>query len=178
MWVSAQRTTGSATFDNEFGPCVSWQTYPHIKRHFDSGIMSNFEVSSIFTWMYADTASAACPAQSGSLAMTRITFADVICDAEKPCSLITAQEPESSFTMSPRSTTRPLYFRYFGSNSAFLRWHIFPISVAKWTLFFSLHASKIAFSFVPYCAQLHAGNSARCSHYLSTSVFASRFLIA
>ena len=34
--------------------------------------------------------------------------------------------------MSPRSTTRPLYFWYFGSISAFLRWQM-SINVAKWT---------------------------------------------
>ena len=35
--------------------------------------------------MSADTASAACPVQSGSLAMTSITFAAVICEADDPC---------------------------------------------------------------------------------------------
>ena len=37
---------------------------------------------------------------------------------EKGC---TAHDPESSFTMSPRSTTLLLYFQNCGSNSAFLR---------------------------------------------------------
>ena len=46
--------------------------------HSDFGILSNFRASSIFTWVLADTASAACPAQSGSLAITSITFAAVI----------------------------------------------------------------------------------------------------
>ena len=45
--------------------------------------------------------SAACPAHPGSLAA-------VICDADDPCSVNTAYDPESSFTMSPRSTTLPL----------------------------------------------------------------------
>ena len=40
------------------------------------------------------------------------------CDADEPCSANTAYEPESSFTVSPRSATRPLYFWYFGSNSS------------------------------------------------------------
>ena len=43
---------------------------------------------------------AACPSQSGSLAMTSITVAAVICDADDPCSVNTAEAPESSFTMS------------------------------------------------------------------------------
>ena len=38
-----------------------------------------------------------------------MTFAAVICDAD-PCSVNTAKDPELSFTISPRSTTRPLYF--------------------------------------------------------------------
>ena len=37
-----------------------------------------------------------------------MTFAAVICDAGDPGSVNTAQDSESSFTISPRSTTRPL----------------------------------------------------------------------
>ena len=47
--------------------------------------------------MYADTASAACPSQFGSLAMTSITFAAVIVEAVEHCSLNTAYALESSF---------------------------------------------------------------------------------
>ena len=47
-----------------------------------------------------------------------------VCDADEPCSVNTACEPESSFPISPRSTTQPLYFWYFGSYSAFLGWQI------------------------------------------------------
>ena len=43
------------------------------------------------------------------LVMSR-SFAAVICDADDPCSVNTAYDPESSFTMSSRSTTQPLYF--------------------------------------------------------------------
>ena len=39
-----------------------------------------------------------------------------------PCTVNTAYDTESSFTMSPRSTARPLDFWYWGSNSDFLRW--------------------------------------------------------
>ena len=48
-------------------------------------------------------------------------LAAVICAADDPYSVNTAYDPVSSFTMAPRSTIRPLYFWYFGSNSAFLR---------------------------------------------------------
>ena len=37
-------------------------------------------------------------------------LAAAMCDAEDPCSVNTAYEPESSLTTSPRSTTRPLFF--------------------------------------------------------------------
>ena len=78
--------------------------------HSDFGIFNNFGASSIFTWEKTDAASAACPAHPGNLDMISMTFAAVISDADDPCSVNTAQNPESSFTMSPRSTTRPLYF--------------------------------------------------------------------
>ena len=50
--------------------------------------------SSILTWVQPDTASAACPAQPGSLDVTSITFAAVICEADDPCSLNTVYEPD------------------------------------------------------------------------------------
>ena len=83
-----------------------------ISGHSDFVIFNNVGVSSILIWVSADTASAACPAHRGSLDMTSMTFAAVICDADDPCSVNTAYDPESSFTVSPRSTTLPLYFRY------------------------------------------------------------------
>ena len=55
----------------------------------DLGGFSNAAASSILTWVQTDTASA-CPAHPGSLAMTSITFAAVICDADEPCSVNTA----------------------------------------------------------------------------------------
>ena len=42
--------------------------------HFDIGIPS-------------ETASGACPSQSGNRAITSMTFAAVICDADEPCSV-------------------------------------------------------------------------------------------
>ena len=52
--------------------------------HSDLGIFNNFGASSIFTWVQADTASAACPPQPGSLDMISMTFAAVIGDADDP----------------------------------------------------------------------------------------------
>ena len=42
------------------------------------------------TWVLAGAASAACPAHPGSLDMISMTFAAVTCDADDPCSVITA----------------------------------------------------------------------------------------
>ena len=47
--------------------------------------------------MYADIASAACPAHTGNLDMISMTFAAVICDADDPCSVNTAFAPVSVF---------------------------------------------------------------------------------
>ena len=66
-------------------------------EHSDFEILSNLGASSNFIWVYVDTASAACPSQSGNLAITSITSAAVIWDAEEPCSARTAWAPESSF---------------------------------------------------------------------------------
>ena len=43
---------------------------------------------------HSDIESVACPSQSGSLALTSITFAAVICDSDEPCSVKTAWAPE------------------------------------------------------------------------------------
>ena len=56
--------------------------------HSDLGTFSNFGASSIFTWVLADTASAACPKHPGGLDIMSMTFAAVICDADDPCSVV------------------------------------------------------------------------------------------
>ena len=53
-----------------------------------------------------------------------INFAVIIYEADDPCSVNTAYAPESSFSVSPRSTPRPWYLWYFASNSALLRWQM------------------------------------------------------
>ena len=113
-----------------------------ISGHSDFGIFHTVGASSILILVYADTASAACPAQPGSLGMISMTFAAVICDADEPRSVNTVYAPESSFTMSPRSTNIHLYIWNFGSNSTVLRWQK-SINDAKWTLFLFLCASRM-----------------------------------
>ena len=76
----------------------------------DFFFLKKIGASYIFTCVIADTASAACPAHPGSLEILSMTFAAVICDGNDPCTVNTAYDTESFFTMSPRSTTLPLYF--------------------------------------------------------------------
>ena len=88
-------------------------------RHSDLGSFSSDGASYFLTWR--EPASLACKAHPGSLAITSRTFAVVICDADEPRFVNTGQDLESPCTTSPRSTTRPLYFRNFCSNSEFLK---------------------------------------------------------
>ena len=73
-----------------------------------------------------------CPSQPGNLEMISMILATVIWDVDDPCSVNAAQDPESSFTISPRRATWPLFFWCFASNSAFFKWHM-SINDAKWT---------------------------------------------
>ena len=109
---------------------------------------------------------------------TSTTCAAVIWDADEPFSAKTVWAPESSLTMSPRSTTLPLYFCNLGSSSAFLRWHV-SISVAKWTFFLSLFVlrewpSVLLLTF-PMC---QAWIFSIFAHSLSTAACASGIFIA
>ena len=124
-------TTGSSILDHDFGHLWHGRRI-QMSGHSDLGVFNNFGASSICTWPKADTASAACPAHPDSLDMISMTFAAVICDADDSCSVNTGKDPESSFTISSRSTTRPLYFWCFASHSAFFKWQM-SISEAKWT---------------------------------------------
>ena len=69
-----------------------------IYGHSDFGIFNDDGASSILTWVQPDTASAACPEHPGSLDIMSMTFIAVICDADDPCSVNNAYDPESSFS--------------------------------------------------------------------------------
>ena len=85
QFVQEEPTTGYSMFAHDLGQLCRGRRI-HTSGHSDLRILSNLGPSSNFTWVYADTASAACPSQAGNLAMTSITFAAVICDAdEKDC---------------------------------------------------------------------------------------------
>ena len=75
--------------DHDFGLLCRGRRI-QMSGHSDFGIFNKLGASSIFTWVQADTASAACPAHLGSLEMISITFAAIICDADNPCSVNTA----------------------------------------------------------------------------------------
>ena len=141
-------TTGSFILDHELGHlCCCRRT--QMSGHPDFGIFSNIGTSSIFTWMWADTVSAACPAQPGSREMISMIFVAVICDAVN-----TAYVLESSFTMSPRRTTRPLFQNSSGDKCTFTS---------------LLLASSITADLFLTFAKLHAETFSSSPHSLSTA---------
>ena len=154
----SRRTTGSSVFDHDFGHLCRGRRID-ISGHSDFGILSNLRESSVLTGCNRKLRrlyvlhNQEVSAQSRRLVMTSLTFEAVICNADEPCSVNTAYEPESSFTMSPRSTTRPLYFWCFASNSAFFKWHIFDTSVLtphflKWQMSIKVAKWPVLFLFV------------------------------
>ena len=106
-------TTGSLILSHDFGHLCRGRRVQK-SGHSDFGNFEQFCSILQFTCVQADTASAACPSQPGTLAITSIILAAVICDADEPCSVKTAQAPDSSFTMSPLNTALPLYFYSLG----------------------------------------------------------------
>ena len=90
-----------------FRPFVSWKTYPNVGA-FRFWYLEQFR--NIFH-LYSSVRRYCI--RCLSCAAGSVILAAVICDADEPCSMKTAQKPESSFTMSPRSTTRPLHFWCF-----------------------------------------------------------------
>ena len=85
------KSIGGLCNDHDFGHLCRGRRI-QISGHSDFEIFNRVVASSILTWVYADTASAACPAHPGSLAITSITFAAVICDADESCSVNIAEE--------------------------------------------------------------------------------------
>ena len=133
-----------------------WKTHSYIQI-FWFGILSSFWASSILTWVYADIASATCPSQSGSRAITFTTFAAVFRDADEPCSANTAQASGSSFTMSTGIVAQTLYVLDHRSPSmkqkAFIvvfLWHFLWTPLCSWL--FTSHAEILQFfPFLVHC---------------------------
>ena len=72
--------------------------------------------------------------------------------------------------MSPRSTTRPLYFWCFASISAFFRWQM-SINDAKWTVAPDVLASSITSFLLLTFVRSHARIFSNFSHSSSTAAF-------
>ena len=111
----SRSTTGSSMFAHDFGHwCHGRRT--HTSGHSDFGILSFLAASSNCTWVYGYRANCLSVAiwKSCNNIQTSITFTAVMWDADEPCSVKTAQAPESSFTMSPRSTALSLDFWNLG----------------------------------------------------------------
>ena len=169
-------TTGSSMFDHDLGHVCRGRRN-HISGHSDFGIVNNYGASSIVTWVQADTASAACPAQPGNLAITSITFSAVICEADDPCSVNTAYATESSFTMPLRSTTLPLYFCDFRFRLSVLEvTNVHQCSKVHFLCDFC--ASSITSFLLLIFSSCHAGIVSSFCHSLSTAAFASGIFIA
>ena len=66
-------TTGSSILDHDFGHLCRGRRI-QMSGHSDLGIFNKLWASSIFTWVKADTASAACPSQPGNLEMISMIF--------------------------------------------------------------------------------------------------------
>ena len=75
--IRSRGTTGSSMIAQDFCHLCRGRRI-HTSGHSDYGILRNPGGSCKFTWEKADTASAACPSQSGKLAITATTFAAVI----------------------------------------------------------------------------------------------------
>ena len=61
------------------------------------------------------------PAMSGNLEIVSRNFAGAICNADAPSPANTALYPHSSLTLSPQSTSRPLYSWRFCASSVFCK---------------------------------------------------------
>ena len=81
--IPFKRNDWSSILDHDLGHLCRGRRI-QMSGHSDLGIFNNLGASSIFTWVQADTASAACPSQPDNLEMISMTFAAVICDADDP----------------------------------------------------------------------------------------------
>ena len=114
-----------------------------ISGHSDIGICSNLGASSIFTWVLADTASAACPCatrQSGNNVHDFLRLSLVMLVILVQWILHTILNHLSQCHLGVRPL--PLYYWYWGSDSEFLRWHR-SMDDAKWTFLPLFLASSI-----------------------------------
>ena len=79
--------------------------------------------------------------------------------------------------MSPRCTTRHLYFWWFVSDSSFFKWQM-SISEAKWTFTPFVLASSITLFLLLTFVKFHTRICSNFSHSLSTAAFAAGIFTA
>ena len=115
-------TTRSSMLDQDFGHLCRGRRI-HTAGHSDLGILSNLGASSIFTDVWADTASTACPSQSANLATTSITFAALIWNADEPCPQKLRKLQSLLLQCHHGARLCLLYFCNLGYNSAFVERH-------------------------------------------------------
>ena len=102
----------------------------------------------------------------------------VMCNAAEPCSVNTAQDPESSFTASPPNTTRPSCTCGISCPLRNFRKCQKSMSVAKGTVLPSFCASSISSCLSLTLDSCQDGKFFNLSHSLSTATFASGMRIA
>ena len=132
--------------DLQFLPMI-WAIYVvedvSLRRTFWLGhVEQSGSVLQFYLSVKADTASAACPSQSGHLAITSTTFAAAIWDTDEPYSVKLRRLQSRLWQCHHGAQLCLCNSVNFGSTSAFLRWHM-SIKVAKWTFFLSLCVSRI-----------------------------------
>ena len=134
---------------------------------------------SIHSWVQADTASAACPAQPCGLAMTSHYFR--CCHLRRRRTLFSKVQHKIQNHLSQCHLGErlvPCFSGYIGSHWAFLRWQM-SIKVAKWTVLLSLCASRITSFCLPTLSNCQAGLVfLSFFHASSTAAFASWIFIA
>ena len=83
----------------------------------------NWEHLPFFTWVLADTASAACPAQTGNLVMISMTYAAVIWEADDPFSMNNCIRSRIIFHNITSECNSTFVFLVLCHNCAICKWH-------------------------------------------------------
>ena len=139
--IRSRGTTGASIVSHDLGHLYRGRRI-QTSGHSDLGIWSNLGASSNLTWVWADTASAACPSQPSYLAITSMIFCNRHLGRRRALFSKNCVDSRVVFYNVSRCKTLPFHFCNFGFNSAFFEWHM-SINVAKWTFLLSLCASWI-----------------------------------
>ena len=169
-------TTGSSILDHDFDHLCRVRRI-QMSGHSDFGILNNLWASSIFTWVSADTASAACPSQPGNLEMISMILAAVIWNADDPCSVNTLIRSRIIFYNITSEYNSTFVFLVLCLQFGIFKWQM-SISEAKWTFAPFVLASSITSDLLLTVVRSHAGIFSSFSHSLSTAAFAASIFMA